>query len=309
MRASLSSRRSAFTLIELLVVIGIIAILVALLLPAVQQAREAARRTNCKNNLKQIALALHNYHDTHRVLPFGQINKMGGFTLQFPTRTAWAVYIYPYLEQQNLYDRLSATFETTLSSLADGRYEVVPILVCPSDPYGGKVGHECFQGNYVGCAGSEDFGLKANENKLNGIFYVYSSTRFSEVKDGLSNTILVGEIVQKPKSPTLLDPMTDQTASYLATRDLDSCFSTQATPNTYIDSHYSKCASYSYSPCHGHILSIYSEPAVIYARSRHQGGVQFALADGSTRFISENIDQPTYQGLGTRAGSEVLGEF
>ncbi len=296
--------RFAFTLIELLVVIAIIAVLVALLLPAVQQAREAARRSSCKNNLKQIALALHNYHDTHRVFPFGQINNIRT-NFGFPSSTTWALYIYPFIEQGNVYEQFTKEFETKLSQHFTGKEVVVPTLTCPSDPYSGKVGATGFQGNYVACAGSEEFGGVGVALPLNGIFYGMSSTRMSVIVDGTSNTLFLGEAAQKPIVLTGLER--DFTANYFLGWDMESCFSTLNNPNTLVpDNHYGAgCGNYPWAPC----TDDGTKPAVMYARSRHQGGVQFAFADGRVQFLSENIDITIYQGLGTRNGGEVLGEY
>ncbi len=210
--------RFAFTLIELLVVIAIIAVLVALLLPAVQQAREAARRSSCKNNLKQIALALHNYHDTHRVFPFGQINNIRT-DFGFPSRATWALYIYPFIEQANLYEQFSNEFEIKRSDQFTGRNTIIPSLTCPSDPYAGKIGASGFQGNYVACAGSGEFGDTGDALRLDGMFHIRSSTRMADVVDGSSNTLFLSEVLQKP--PVITGINRDLTASYFFGWDME----------------------------------------------------------------------------------------
>lgn len=195
-------RRSGFTLIELLVVIAIIAILIALLLPAVQQAREAARRSTCKNNLKQLAIGLHNYHDTHDVLPFGWDQR----------GAAWSAMILPAIEQGNLYDTLifqesgdgnwdSGSANTTAAST------YLPVFNCPSAPlqkhYNFNNIPQRTPGTYLGNAGSESSsdddstkvsGSKSLEEVIqNGMFYACSCVSFRDVKDGTSNTFIIGE--------------------------------------------------------------------------------------------------------------------
>ena len=293
--------RSGFTLIELLVVIAIIAILVALLLPAVQQAREAARRSSCKNNVKQIALALHNYHETHGVFPFGQLNGVRT-NLSHPNRMTWFPLLMPFMELGTAYDLISPTFATDSMLNADPSVRRVPYEAfgCPSDPESGKVGSTGFQGNYVLCAGDTDF--HGGGTRLNGLFYVRSSIGMKDIPDGTSNTLMVGEIVMTNDSVDR-----DFSGNYFNGWDMESCFSTLNGPNTSaVDIHYGAgCGSTDFSPC----IDDSSQTSVVYARSWHRGGVQFALADGSVRFISENVDLTTYQDLGTREGTETIGEF
>ena len=198
-------RRRGFTLIELLVVIAIIAILIALLLPAVQQAREAARRTQCKNNLKQIGLALHNYHDSHLVFPtshfVGNVLRPG---YDF-THWAWASMILPYVDQAPLYNRFQAGPLSPKQAYAiDSKLFTTPleVFICPSDPEAptnrnrpfriiGQPGQpEVFiaKSNYPGVAGDEE------NNAGRGVFHTDSTcARIRDITDGTSNTLLVGE--------------------------------------------------------------------------------------------------------------------
>src|SRR5262249_7073877 len=205
-------RRDAFTLIELLVVIAIIGVLIGLLLPAVQQIREAANRTQCVNNLKQIGLALHNYHNTYRSFPPGYIDRNTD-----PNSTpdndlgpgwGWASFLLPYLEQGNVYKQIN--FNQGVGSGSNVAVSQLPLTIfqCPSDPYQqafpvydssftkpiATVAH----GNYVGCNGWEECFSGAGGNPQAGpgavgLFYRNSRTRIANVIDGLSNTIVAGE--------------------------------------------------------------------------------------------------------------------
>ncbi len=201
-------RRRAFTLIELLVVIAIIAILVALLLPAVQQAREAARRTQCKNNLKQLGLALHNYHDTHGRFPPTQVMvyyRGPGFTNPEPRNHTWISMILPFLEQAPLYQSINFSApmwnQTTqaFQTLANGQTIVsqkVSALMCPSDPaFAGNTGlsHGLAHTNYAGNMGW-DWHFRG-AHWASGPFQNGSTgTTLDEIKDGTSNTVLLAEV-------------------------------------------------------------------------------------------------------------------
>lgn len=199
-----STRSSGFTLVELLVVIAIIGILIALLLPAVQAAREAARRSQCTNNLKQIGLAMHNHHDTYQNLPPGFTYRDGNGKPNY----GWAVYILPYIEMGNLYDELnpsnvhlkdryksgaSATDKQLLQTSIEGYH-------CPSDiggdlatsvKFGNSNHFRVALSNYVACAGYGGKPVKADDS--GGMFYGNSDMRFADCTDGTSQTIMVGE--------------------------------------------------------------------------------------------------------------------
>ena len=300
-----SLKHHGFTLIELLVVIAIIAILVALLLPAVQQAREAARRSSCKNNLKQLGLAMHNYHDTHRVFPFGQIHRLA--TAEAPDhRTMWMHMILPFIEQAPLYNTISPYFSGAIASQSwAGRNTIIPMLMCPSDPEAGKTATagnsmQGFHGNYVVCAGSTEFGSTGAGLSLNGIFYSQSSIRMRDITDGASNTAMASEIIL-----TADTTFHDLRGRYYNSWEGNVWFSTLNPPNTTVGdrSEMGLCISAPRRPCTSSGINAQ------YARSQHVGGAHTLLADGSIRFISENIDTTTWNHVGARNDGNVLGEF
>ena len=295
-----------FTLIELLVVIAIIAVLIALLLPAVQQAREAARRTQCKNNLRQIGLALHNYHDVCRVFPSGWIAVDGSGAPNAHEGTSgvgWATMILPYIEQANVYGQFNASQPLTDPVNAVFLRSQIPGYKCPSDPQpdyfaiteegGGAVLANLPIANYIGCFGPEN--LDGCENppgnlpvrpdgtcKGSGVFGHNSSVRIASITDGTTNTFLAGE----RKTVTKLDWFTSWPGMIAEGEEAFQrvCGSADHVPN---------------------------DPATHFDdfSSHHTGGAQFCLGDGSVRFISENIDKGVFQSLATIQGSEVIGEF
>lgn len=304
-----------FTLIELLVVIAIIAILIALLLPAVQQAREAARRTQCKNNLKQLALAMHNYHDTVGAFPFG-----------FDEReTLWSAMILPQIEQTNLYQTLIwqegtvGNWDWNGSPNEKACGTIMPAFMCPSMPLGpwdnngipGRV-----PASYRGCAGgliaSDDLSTRPagfntaahralEEANLDGMFYGCSKVQMRDITDGTSNTILLGEsrTSEYVKDGQQMDYWlfgSPQTGGWVlggigGTEYSEGLGSAVVRINANLDPNF-----------HGTLMEM-------AFGSYHVGGAQFALADGSVRFMSENMDLKTYQALATRQGGEVVGEF
>ncbi|MES2794224.1 MAG: DUF1559 domain-containing protein [Planctomycetota bacterium] len=319
-----SSPSRGFTLIELLVVIAIIAVLIALLLPAVQQAREAARRTQCKNQLKQLGLAMHNYHDTFLVLPPGVF--MGpGHVFGGPTGlrcSGWFQQIMPYIDQAPFYNTVLAPYYQTggqnESYRVARRGQVFTMFMCPSDPSGPSFSNDTgFCGNYVACAGSgsavtaaKDFGtydaatIATHAVNMNGMFYFISNTRISSVVDGTSNTILMGEVKQRGSAAAQWD-----VGNYWNGAWAGPLFLTSATPNTSVTDRVYGCKStvWPNAPCTS--IGATGANARIFARSYHDGGAQFTMADGAVRFISNNINLATYEALGTRGLGEVVGEL
>ena len=301
-----SLRLRGFTLIELLVVIAIIAVLIALLLPAVQQAREAARRTQCKNNLKQIGLALHNYHDSHRVFPPGWI-AVDEFRMpsahEGTSGVGWGAAILPYIEQDAIYRLFNPSLPLTDPANASFLQSQVNAYKCPSDPQplqfdlheegGGSVLARLPIANYIAVFGPEsldDCELSAGNApvlpdgtcKGSGMFYHNSSVKMASLTDGTSGTFMVGE----RRTRVDMDWYTSWPGMVAEGEEAFQrvCGSADHVPN---DPH--------------HHFDDFS--------SNHTGGAQFCLADGSVRFISENIDSGVYQSLATIQGGEVVGEF
>lgn len=314
--------RAAFTLIELLVVIAIIAVLIGLLLPAVQKVREAANRMKCGNNLKQIAMGLHSYHDGQGTFPPGQWNNF--YTNDVPwVRGCWVQPLLPFLEQENLYKLYDASRQLNgnWALLCPNKDTLIPPLVCPSDPKSPKLTtidgnnvtfptsppttasqKQGLHTNYVACAGSTVY---ATPNAMNGIFYVKSKTRLSDVTDGTSNTLLLSEICVSPDVSA-----NDLRGRYSNSWEGNNWFTTAQPPNTTIaDAQCYQGQTLPQAPFRSVSCTNGNGQQAVYARSYHSGGVSAALADGSIRFISSNVTPTVYLGLGSRAGNEVLGEF
>ena len=301
-------RSSAFTLVELLVVIAIIGILVSLLLPAVQSAREAARRMQCGNQLRQLGLAIHNYHTSHGVFPISiAYNKAGPSPAAEVNGKGWIVSILPQLEQQNLYDQFTPGFVGDIGAggglknpvCLDAMKTQLSVLHCPSDASVRKNSTEQFQWtgvevaltSYKGVIGDTRMGGGSsphaggtepdchNTTGCNGIFYrnnYQEPVNIDQVRDGTSSTFMVGEDVAFHNN---------HSTAYYCNGDYASCHAPlnympdPPTPNTW--------------------------PAVMSFRSLHPGGALFCLCDGSVHFISESIDHDLYRALSTKAGGEV----
>ncbi|MDB5385306.1 MAG: putative major pilin subunit [Planctomycetaceae bacterium] len=291
--------KRGFTLIELLVVIAIIAVLIALLLPAVQQAREAARRSQCKNNLKQLGVALHNYHDTMTILPFGSHGDQSGHT--------WCLYIMPYIDQANIYNQW--VFNCSYyGSNAAVRRNSVPVYTCPSDtPSQWWDSNPLY--NYVVCLGTTN---NAHTSPLNGVnwypgaFDVVDSGscggnapktyRFRDINDGLSNTIFMGEVRQGP---------VNQDIRGLAWYGPFNGFTTNIGPNSSSpDTMVGFCNN---QPTLG--MPCVGGTTALGARSKHVGGVHTVMGDGAVRFVSNNVNLPTWQAISSIQGGEVVGDF
>ena len=300
-------RRRGFTLIELLVVIAIIAILIALLLPAVQQAREAARRSQCKNNLKQLGLAMHNYHEMHSVFPYGYFDSN-----TFHGRDTWMQQLMPGYEQGPAYKKyMSSNARWVMDTPAEIKDLRVPVLMCPSDPssggFGGgggpRAGGNGFQGNYVLCAGNAL--MTRNSKKLNGIACHDSSIRFRDITDGTANTLMAAEVIVRG---TRTGGWGGAGGYWGGGNHGAYGFTSLENPNTTVADQVYSCKSTTWpgAPC----TAIGGGSALRnFARSMHVGGVQILMGDGASRFVSENISIVTWRALGSRNGGEVIGEF
>ncbi|MDB5335354.1 MAG: hypothetical protein JWN70_973 [Planctomycetaceae bacterium] len=316
------TRTPGFTLIELLVVIAIIAVLIALLLPAVQQAREAARRSQCKNNMKQLGLALHNYHDTFNLFPPGSF---AGVYAQYigggndGSRKCWFQMILPYIDQAPLYNQLTPYFNNGADMLTVPLSIIttkIVVLQCPSDPTAGKVSSQGqgFIGNYVLCHGPQDptgsINGSTNGYRCNGMFFGISSTKMRDLTDGSTNTVMAGELIVVPDGAT--DPggcyggIYDYRGAYYNPTSWGTLFTTLNPPNTSVpDQIWNACGSIARAPCSGCAQS----SNLVHARSLHTGGAHAMLGDGSVRFISSNVDRNTFQAIGGRNDGIVNGEF
>ena len=277
--------RRGFTLIELLVVIAIIAILISLLLPAVQQAREAARRSQCKNNMAQIALATLNYEMAHGVLPPGTVNPDGPIVSESDGyHMSWTVQLLPYLDQTPLF--LAVDFSKGAYDQSEEITEAsMSVLICPSYPAPtGAV-------SYAGCHGGTEVQI-AEDNE--GVFYLNSRVRYRDIPDGSTNTIFFGEKVWSPAELNWLS----------GTRT--SLRNTGHEPNQLPSIRDSREKLYQSNQTPDGM----SDSAVVGGfGSWHFGGAQFALGDGSVRFLSENIDKLVYESLGKRADGTLPVDF
>ncbi len=306
------THRVGFTLIELLVVIAIIAILIGLLLPAVQKVREAAARMSCQNNLKQIGVALHNYHDSYSVLP-PSFNATGPYSDGATDTTpgwGWATYILPSIEQGNLYQQLNLKQPAQSSSLIQ---TVVKVYLCPSDitpsaPFAvpdafGNPVVQAAPSSYAACVGGDESDTEGASGL--GVFYRNSRTRLTDITDGTSNTIMVGERSWGNANGVWAGAINNGV-----------------------------CLRGKQNPCPGSGAGSYPASVLVQAHShlnnattdtdgglddfssRHTGGSNFVFADGSVRFLRSvsgdlagggyTPESVIFQAMGTRANGEVV---
>lgn len=315
-RQSIGSKRG-FTLIELLVVIAIIAVLIALLLPAVQQAREAARRSQCKNNLKQLGLALHNYHDNFNRFP-STIFSTAAWSGE--EKGTYLVQILPYVDQAPLYNKINfrapnidGQTDPTTGTLF--RSMIIPVYVCPTDTspnpwgdraktnYAASMGNQAmpsasgctpYQGNDFG-TGPAGHGNTPDPNQISGPFSrVNYGAKIAELTDGTSNIIMMGEIRPNCGDHTV-NGWYHFNAPWVATTG----------PINFPISCYGEPAVPSATACNA--TNAWNTTQAF--KSKHVGGCHFVLGDGAVRFISENINYLTYQALGDRRDGRVVGDF
>lgn len=295
-------RNRGFTLVELLVVIAIIGMLVALLLPAVQAAREAARRMQCTNNLKQWGLAMHNYADLHgEALPPGGTTPSGDHSYR---RGSFVVRLLPFLEQSSVVDGYDYNMHFFQPPNNEIVAHMLPIYFCPSDRTNGRWGgdiHSRSRGNYVTSFGNStlhhtwDFFL----NEFTGSMYHTNwNTSFRDVTDGLSNTMAMSEVIMASN-----DNDFDVRGDFM-NDGANTGFMTIAEPNSDVPDNSPYCGGRSASspPCDPSSLG----RSYFLARSRHPGGVNVLMGDGSVRFIAETIDLVTWRAIGSTKGAEVF---
>jgi prepilin-type N-terminal cleavage/methylation domain-containing protein len=287
--------RGAFTLIELLVVIAIIAILVGMLLPAVQKVRAAAALASCKNNLKQIGLALHHYHDVKGAFPAGYQDPTPWPQLDNGPGWGWGAFILPYLEQENLFRQINFAADVGDPSNAAVRVQSLKIFLCPADldigtftvTDGGANSWTLAQGSYVACNGNDGVDDFTTPPHTGAFVRAVKGYRVADIRDGLSNTFFVADrTVQLSYSTWIGGPTGAQNpflmapGNYGAEVTLLLCHAGPTGPNT---------------------------PGVFDADSTmspHGVGVPYLFGDGSVHFIANSIDVNLWMALATRAGGE-----
>lgn len=301
-------RPSGFTLVELLVVISIIGVLIGLLLPAVQYAREAARRAACQNNLKQISLALLNYESSLRKLPPGYLHKFGPSGSNYEANHmgfSWGAMILPQLEQNAVYAEFDFVFPVWDARNLVARERHLSVFLCPTDPFSANnfvVRHDSSgvaqdryaAGSYAACWGPSSETVNLDDTPLlsRGVYYRNSRTRLADITDGLSNTFAIGERTNGPipqSHVTTGGHSLFETAWAAAARELTDL-----------------------ADDHGHMVLFETQflPNQIDGDDKglsapHNGVAQFALCDGSVHTISNKIDASVYDAFGTRSGGEI----
>jgi len=316
-------RHRAFTLIELLVVIAIIAVLISLLLPAVQAAREAARRTQCVNNLKQIGLALHNYHDTVGAFPPGYLSMMDPVTFDNDgPGWGWSSFSLGQMEQGPVYNSINFVLGIEFPANQTLRLTIVASFLCPTDPWrqdrftvvdstttGTTPGApicDVASSNYVGSVGSGDpsslypYIIDAGDSPPgrdngNGLFFRNHSVKIAQVADGSSNTFAVGERSQNLSRATWAGAITNAAVPMVALQ-----------AEAGLDPEGSGALVLSHTG-EGHGPN--SPSGLAHGDqywSMHPGGANFLFADGSVRFVKELVGYKIFQALATRAGGEIL---
>jgi prepilin-type N-terminal cleavage/methylation domain-containing protein len=318
--------RTAFTLVELLVVIAIIGILIGMLLPAVQQVREAARRTQCANSMRQLALASHNYESAHRHFPTPAAGSLEGYSL--------IAQILPFVEQANLQSQIDFN-QDLLQGLpwnpvvnpfyADLVSQRVSILECPSDsgnPFLDENGTTWAGSNYFGNSGTATGVLYVTSQPTDGVFWRGSEVTFGELTDGSSNTALLAETLFGIRGDSTTDLINAQTQMARVSGGAPGSISAEdlvaQAPTRYEGRRAGQWIRN--LPYQGMINAFFQpnspQPDVAFhgdsmsaARSNHPGGVNVSRCDGSTSFVSNSVDLETWRNLFARNDGQVLGEF
>jgi prepilin-type N-terminal cleavage/methylation domain-containing protein/prepilin-type processing-associated H-X9-DG protein len=303
MRTRSHERHPAFTLIELLVVIAIIAILIGLLVPAVQKVREAAARLQCKNNLKQIGLALHNYHGTYKRFPPGYQAQVAADNSDLGPGWGWGAFLLDELEQGNLKRRIRFDLQISDPANAQVRVTTIPIYVCPSEAETGTFTVvdangspicDVARGSYVAMNGV--LGVSSDAFDNNGVFLRNRTMRVADIRDGLSNTLFIGERCTSMSSTTWTGAVTNGVVPAVRYPDPADQLANAEAASALVLSHGSR----------DHLPN---NPLVFDAdatASFHVSGVNFLFGDGSVHVISNSISGTLYEALLTRAGSEPV---
>jgi prepilin-type N-terminal cleavage/methylation domain-containing protein len=295
---SYPTKRLAFTLIELLVVMAIIAVLVGLLLPAVQKVREAANLTTCKNNLKQIGLALHGYHDTYGTFPVGYYDPTPWPELDNGPGWGWGAFLLPFLEEDNLFRNIKFNLDVGDPANAQARTQFLKVFSCPSDDAamtftvddGGSNSWELAHGSYVACNGNDGVDDFTTPPHTGAFVRGIKGYRIGDITDGLSNTFFVADRTMKLSYSTwvggptgALNPFLMDPGNFGAEVTLLLCHAGDTGPNTQ---------------------GVFDADST---SSPHPNGVPYLLGDGSVRFVINSIDVQVWQAMATIAGGEIVG--
>ncbi len=308
------SLRHGFTLIELLVVIAIIAILIGLLLPAVQKVREAASRMQCSNNLKQLGLALHNHHDTEGGFPPGKSGGISGFA-----------FLLPYMEQDNLFRTVNFTVNSNNALNAAARATPVKTFNCPSDPVsqvpvgGAGQNYRLNQGYNILYSGIPSGSTNSAMPPADGPFWDNSKTKFGDITDGTTNTVAICEKNKGDFSDAIVTNRSDTflLLDYPATPDLwnASCNGLDITDlsrqtnsdigTAWLEGSHSNSSYYHTNVPNTRSCKKPSGRVAVTASSAHTGGVNAAMCDGSVRFVPNSISLFAWRSLGSRNLGEI----
>lgn len=309
---SLHRPRTGFTLVELLVVIAIIGILIGLLLPAVQSAREASRQIQCKNNLKQISLACHSYHDAYQKFPAGGLLPTTSQGSQFSALTQ----LLPFIEEQNVFDLVDFTVPVQDAANAEARDQTISGFLCPSDARPNPMASLGAATNYVANTGSRPFFVIPGRTLFSGMFYVNTSVRQADVTDGTSKTALFSERLIADGSNGIVSPVEDVFFHPGNPADADGahslCLGLDVTnlanqfplfmgaPWMHHQHRYQHI-----SPPNGRSCGFFTVgKSTMPPSSRHPGGVNVAMVDGSVTAVTSSINLPVWRAVGTRSGAE-----